>query len=354
MHDINDNLKSLAKLDAKIINLINERAEVEVRLFKDDYLKGRKNYLDRLVETGRSIKNNLSGPLSEDALRSIFREIVSATLPLVKPLAAAYLGPPATFAHMACMRAFGSSVNSLPVGSIARVFEEVEKGRADYGVVPVENSTEGTVTYTVDMFVDSNLKICGEVLLQISQNLLSRSRSLQEIKKVYSHPQALAQCRFWLENNIKGAELVPVDSTARAAEYASKEPQAAAVASEAAATIYDLHIVEPSIQDQCDNYTRFFVIGNQQVSCTGRDKTSILFSVKHEAGALYRALKVFADHGLSMTQIESRPSKKKAWEYVFFVDFEGHMEQENVSNALKELEPSCLFVKILGSYPRSE
>ncbi len=354
MNETDKDLNSLDDLDARIVKLLNERAETEVRLLKECIDSDKEKFLDRLTGAYQRIKNNLSGPLPEAALKSIFREVVASTFSLAKPNTVAYLGPPATFTHMACMRSFGSSAHFQPAVSIAQIFEEVEKGKADYGVVPVENSIEGTVTYTVDMFVDSDLKICGEILLEITQNLLSKAGSVGEIKKVYSHPQALAQCRFWLENNLKGIELVEVESTAKAAEYASREPETAAVASEAAASIYDLHILEPKIQDQYNNYTRFFIISDQQVSPTGRDKTSILFSVKHEAGALHRGLKTLADNGLNLTQIESRPTRKKAWEYVFFVDFEGHVEQEKVSTALKELEATCLFVKVLGSYPRSE
>lgn len=349
-----ERLKALAELDSRILKLLNERVEAEIRLFEEDYLTGRTNYIDRVSDTHGKLESSLFGRLPAAALRSVYREIVSAAFSLIKPTKVAYLGPPATFAHMACTRAFGVSAQLQPAGSIAQVFEEVERGRADYGVVPVENSTEGTVTYTVDMFADSGLKICGEILLKISQNLLSRARDVKEIKRVYSHPQALAQCRLWLENNLRGVELVEMESTARAAECASQEPLSAAVASEAAAAIYSLHVLAQNIQDQHNNYTRFFIIGNHQAAPTGRDKTSVLFSVKHEVGALYEALKAFAGNGLNLTQIDSRPSKKKPWEYIFFVDFEGHTEQENVSSALKQLEATCMFVKILGSYPRSE
>lgn len=354
MHDKNKTLRTAAELDDRILELLNERAATEANRLKQAGHHQQWTFTNILVESYGRIEEYSGGPLPESALKSIYREIVSATLALVKPNRVAYLGPPATFAHMACLRGFGSSAEAQPVVSIAQVFEEVESGRADYGVVPVENSTEGTVTYTMDMFVDSPLKICGEILLQISQNLLSKVDNIEAIRKVYSHPQALAQCRFWLETNLPGVEMVEMDSTAKAAELASREPGAAAVASEAASAIYDLHILGPNIQDKSNNFTRFFIIGTLPTAPTGSDRTSILFSVKHEVGALFNGLKILGDNGLNLTQIESRPSKKKAWEYIFFVDFEGHLEQEKVSRAIKQLEEACLFIKVLGSYPRSE
>jgi chorismate mutase/prephenate dehydratase len=350
----NDNSATVAQLDAEIIKLLHQRAEAELELIKGSASSIQTSYPDRVVEVYGRIEADPAGILSTAAIKSIYREIVSATFALSKPSVVAYLGPPATFTHMACMRGFGSSAELQPVGSIPQVFEEVERGRADYGVVPVENSTEGIVTYTIDMFIDSRLKICGEIQQQISQNLLTRADDLKAIDKVYSHPQALAQCRLWLEDNLRGVQLIEVKSTSLAAEMAAGDANAAAVAGEAAAPIYDLRVLEADIQDNYNNYTRFFIIGDREAAPTGKDKTSLLFSVKHEVGALFKTLKVLSDNHLNLTQIESRPSKKRAWEYVFFVDFEGHMEQEEVTAAVRDMEDVCLFIKVLGSYPRSE
>ncbi|MDH5662388.1 MAG: prephenate dehydratase, partial [Elusimicrobiota bacterium] len=226
--------------------------------------------------------------------------------------------------------------------------------RSDYGVVPIENSTEGVINHTLDMFVASELKICSELLLEISHNLLSRARELGEIKRIYSHPQAIAQSRNWIEDSLPNAELVETSSTAKAAELAEKDSEGGAIASRLAASLYDLKIIAEGIEDSVQNYTRFLVIGKNYPGKSGQDKTSILFSVKDRVGALHDMLIPFRENKINLTKIESRPTKLRAWEYIFFVDFAGHVEEENVKRALQQLEKECLFLKILGSYPRSE
>jgi chorismate mutase/prephenate dehydratase len=254
---------------------------------------------------------------------------------------------------LACLTQFGLSAAYLPFNSIHEVFEEVERGRVHYGVIPIENSIEGVVNHTLDMFVDSNLLICGEVSLEISHNLLAQTEDIGAVAKIYSHPHAIAQCRGWLENNMPSVPVYEVSSTARAAEMVLEEPTAAAIASEAAAHLYGLKIVKKRIEDHLHNFTRFLVIGKTPAKHTGDDKTSILFSIKDRVGALYNMLEPFAKYGINMTKIESRPSRKKVWEYVFFVDLEGHVEDEDVRESLNELAEKCIFLKVLGSYPRS-
>jgi chorismate mutase/prephenate dehydratase len=272
-------------------------------------------------------------------------------LALEGPLKVAYLGPRATFTHLACIRKFGSSAQYLPLTSIKDVFNEVERGRADFGVVPIENSTEGVVNHTLDMFIDSNLQIYGEVLQEVSHHLLSKSDSMEGLKKIYSHPHAIAQCRQWLETNLPNVPVSEVHSTARAAEICTEDPSAAAIASELAAQIYGLKVLKARIEDNINNYTRFLILSSKSPERTGKDKTSVMLSVKDKVGALYDLLRPFASHGANLTKIESRPSRRKAWEYIFFIDIEGHMDEDRVKRALAEIKPRCLFLKILGSYP---
>jgi len=293
------------------------------------------------------------GPFPGEAIRRVFREIISASLSLEQPMKVAFLGPQATFTHVAAMQQFGFSAQLVPQKSIPAVFDEVLRGRAHYGVVPVENSNEGVVSHTLDMFMESDLKINAEVLLGISHDLLSRTGRLGDVRKVVSHPQALAQCRKWLEENLPDVPLVDVASTALAAQMAAEDETAAAVASEMAATLYGLQVVKPKIEDNPNNFTRFLVIGQKTPERSGRDKTSVMFSVKDEPGILYRMLEPFSKHGINLSKIESRPMKKKAWEYIFFLDMEGHVDEENVRAAVEELRAYCQFLKVLGSYPRA-
>jgi chorismate mutase/prephenate dehydratase len=349
------NLKNLRKkideVDDQILELLNKRARTTLEIAKVKKKAGSEYYLPhREEEIYKRLKKKSKGPFPNKALEEVYREIISGSLSLEKPLRIAYLGPQATFTHLASMRKFGSSPTYLPVKSIADVFSEVEKGRADYGVVPIENSTEGVINYTLDMFIDSDLKVVSEILLEISHNLLSKS-SLTNIKKIYSHSQAIAQARNWMESNLPNAKIFEVSSTARAAARAAKEKNAGAIASELAAKLYNLKIVASHIEDTKENVTRFLVIGRTLSKRTGRDKTSIMFSIKDRPGALHDMLRPFAKEKINLTKIESRPSKKKAWDYYFFVDFQGHIGERKVEKALKELEKGCLFLKILGAYP---
>jgi chorismate mutase/prephenate dehydratase len=293
------------------------------------------------------------GPFPNTALGIVYKEIMSACRSLEKPLSVAYLGPEATFTHIASIKHFGSSVVYRPMRTEAEVFREVETGRVEYGVLAIENSTEGAVNATLDAFVKSNLRICSEVLVQISHYLLSNS-PLEDIEEVHSKPQALAQCRNWIERNLKDARMVAASSTAEAAKLAAKQDNLAAIGSRLAADLYGLNILAEKIQDVANNMTRFLVLGHHYSGKTGNDKTSILFSVKHQPGALAGALALLAKHGINLTNIQLRPSGMKAWEYIFFVDLEGHIEDEQVKEALRELEQESVLVKMLGSYPKAE
>jgi len=353
------NLKSLRekidKIDSHILRLLNQRtravrgiAKLKAKAKQEFYAPHREK---KIVES--LLKKN-KGPLPNEALRGIFQEILNASRSIQKKLRVAYLGPEATFTHLAAVKNFGKYAIFTPVKSIADVFSEVEKGRSNYGVVPIENSTEGVINHTLDMFVTSELKICSELLLEISHNLLSKARQIREIKRIYSHPQAIAQSRNWIENNLPNAELVETSSTANAAEMAEKDPDGGAIASRLAASLYDLKIIAEGIEDNVQNFTRFLVIGKSFPAKSGQDKTSILFSIKDRVGALHDMLTPFRENNINLTKIESRPTKLRAWEYIFFVDMVGHVEDENVKRALRQLERECLLLKILGSYPRSE
>jgi chorismate mutase/prephenate dehydratase len=263
----------------------------------------------------------------------------------------AYLGPAATFTHQAAVRRFGSSAELMPVRTIADIFDEVERGRAAYGVVPIENSTEGAVNVTLDRLIDTDVSIIGEVTLDITQNLLSRASALSEVKIVCSHPQALAQCREWIAAHLPDVRTEEMPSTTASAERAREDPSVAAIASEMAARLYDVPIMRQRIEDNPSNSTRFLVIGRRPAPPTGHDKTSILFSMKNEPGVLYSILAPFAQRRLNLTKIESRPTKRRPWEYVNFVDFEGHRDTETVRDVLAEVKERCQFLKILGSYP---
>ena len=341
------------RIDETILELLIERANLAKKIGEVKKEKGlqihvperEREILERLLEKNR-------GRFPEQALVRIFREIISACLSLEEPLKIGYLGPKATFTHQAALEHFGVSAKYIPLGTIRDVFEEVERGNIDYGVVPVENTIEGVVNYTLDMFLEMpNVKIVGEIIIPVSQHLLSLADDLSQIKRVYSHPHALAQARVWLDKHLPHAQRIEVDSTAKAAELALEDEQAAAIASEAAARVYNLNILARNIQENLNNYTRFLIIGKKALRRTGSDKTSILFAVKDEAGALYKALEPFYKYNVNLTKIESRPSKEKSWDYVFFVDLEGHAEDERVKKALEELRERAKMVRVLGSYP---
>jgi len=306
---------------------------------------------DREARVLHGVAERNQGPLSDEEMIRLFREIMSACLAQQEPLKVAFLGPEGTFSQAAVLKHFGHSVRALPVPSIDEVFRDVEIGVADFGVVPVENSTEGGVTDTLDMFLFSSLKICGEEELRIRQHLLGHGTDLAGVRKVYSHQQSLSQCRAWLEQKLPHAEYVPVSSNAEAARLAREEKGSAAIAGDAAADVYGLDILMANIEDKPDNTTRFLIIGRDVYPPSGRDKTSLLLSSRHKAGALHELLIPLARHKVSMTRIESRPSRRGKWDYVFFVDVEGHAQEPAIAAALQELEAAASLFRVLGSYP---
>jgi chorismate mutase/prephenate dehydratase len=340
------------EIDDTILGLLNRRASIVAEVGQ---IKKREQAQVHAPRREQEILERLEkqnpGPFPNEAVRAVFREIMSASLALEGPLKVAYLGPPGTFTHVACLKQFGTSASAVAVNSVKDVFSEVERGRADYGVVPIENSTEGVVAHTLDLFVDSPLKITGEILQEVSHHLLSRTGKLGDVRRIYSHPQPVAQCRAWLERHVPDVPIIEVYSTARAAELCRDEPEAAAIASDLAARLYGLTVVEKKIEDNPANSTRFLVIARMAPERTGRDKTSVMFSIKDRVGALYDMLKPFAEQKLNLSKIESRPSKRKAWEYLFYVDVEGHVEDQPVKAALEALRPHCQVLKVLGSYP---
>jgi chorismate mutase / prephenate dehydratase len=346
--------QAIDALDDELLKLLNERA----RLVKEvGTLKAQLKQPFYVPERERQILERLqqanAGPFPTEALRPVFSEIISACLSLEHPLRVAFLGPEATFTHMAARSRFGLSARYVPAATVAGVFTEVEKGVADLGVVPIENSTEGVVNSTLDVLIDSELCITAEIATTVSHCLLTRSGTLDGVQKIYSHPQALAQCRQWLSANLPNVAQIEVASTALAARLTRDDPVAAAVASELAGQLYDLKIARNKIEDEVRNVTRFLVVGREPAPPTGRDKTSILFSLKDEAGVLFKVLQPLADAGLNLSRIESRPSRKKLWDYVFFIDVDGHASEPSVQGAIRALEERCQFVKMLGSYPRA-
>ncbi|MCI0546667.1 MAG: prephenate dehydratase, partial [Candidatus Rokubacteria bacterium] len=350
--NLDDWRSRINNLDDEILRLLNQRGTAALRIGELKRQQGLPYYipereaqvLDRLVES-------TGGPLAGDAIRAIWREILSASLALEHPLPIAYLGPPGTFTHQAAVRRFGSSAQLLAVRTIAEIFDEVERGRAEFGVVPVENSTDGAVNVTLDRLIDSDVTITGEMTLDISQHLISRALELGEVKMVCSHPQGLAQCRAWLAVHLPEAVAEETPSTAAAGERARDDATVAAIASDIAAQVHGVPILRARIEDNPANSTRFLVIGRRPVAPTGRDKTSILFSMKNEPGVLYSILAPIAERRLNLTKIESRPTKRRPWEYVNFVDFEGHQETDEVRAVLSEVRERCQFLRILGSYP---
>lgn len=340
------------RIDNDILHSLNERAKLSIDIgdIKSKSAKPKFSPAREIQVYKRLIKLN-KGPLSNETIRAVYREVMSGSLALQNPLKVAYLGPEATFTYMAALKKFGSSLEKLECKSIAEVFTEVERDRASYGVVPIENSTEGAVNYTLDMFVDSDLKICSEEYLAIHHNLLSFGKDTASIKRIWSHPQVFAQCSNWLETHLPKVEFIPVESTSTAAWLVTKKKSQAAIASKAAAEKYNLNILAQSIEDSSHNITRFLVISKQDVKRTGRDKTSILFSMKDKSGALHDVLVPFKKNRINLTKIESRPSKKKAWRYYFFVDMQGHIDDRKVAKSIQQLKRHCSFLKILGSYP---
>jgi chorismate mutase / prephenate dehydratase len=346
-------------IDRELLRLISERARCaqEVAHIKSnaDPLapdRGPQFYRpEREAAILRGIRERNPGPLGDEEVLRLFREIMSACLALERPLRIAYLGPEGTFTQAAALKHFGHSVQSVPLPGIADVFREVEAGSCDYGVVPVENSTEGVVSHTLDLFMTSPMLIVGEVSLRIHHHLMSRARDLGDVRTLYSHQQSLAQCRGWLDRHLSQAERVAVGSNAEAARLAARTPGAAAVAAIQAAEIYGLEVLAECIEDEPGNTTRFLVIGPRDAPPSGQDKTSLLLSCRNESGGLHGLLTPLAEHGISMSRIESRPSRRGIWDYVFFIDILGHRQDAKLSQALAHLRRDALLFKVLGSYP---
>lgn len=355
MSELDKHRINIDSIDEDILELLNRRAKEAMAIGDIKKAKGEPLYVpsrerkifERLVAIN-------GGPFPNDAIKSVFREIISASLSLEEVQKVGYFGPEGTFTNLAAIKHFGLSAELIPVRTIPEIFDYVERGRLGFGIVPVENSLEGVVNHTLDTFVTSNLKISGEIFLEVSHHLMNKTGKMSDIQRIYSHTQALGQCRKWLAENCPGIPIQEVESTAKAAEMASRDDSVAAIASEMAVLKYHLRFVERSIEDNSCNFTRFLIIGDFEPLPTGNDKTSIVFAAAHKAGSLYEVLSIFAKEGINMNKIESRPSRQKAWEYVFFVDLDGHKEDGPIKAALNALTEHTSFVKVLGSYPKGE
>ncbi|MBY6210979.1 prephenate dehydratase [Microbulbifer agarilyticus] len=343
-------------LDSDIARLISERANCALEVAEVKKSNGEKALYyrpEREAQVLRRAMQRNAGPLTDEEMARLFREIMSACLALEEPIKAAYLGPEGTFTQQAALKHFGHSAVSKPLAAIDEVFREVEAGAVNYGVVPVENSTEGVVNHTLDNFMTSNLKICGEVELRIHQHLMISDITRKDsITRIYSHAQSLAQCRKWLDSYYPNVERVAVASNAEAARRVKGEWNAAAIAGDMAADMYGLKILNEKIEDRPDNSTRFLIIGSQEVPPSGDDKTSLMVSMRNEPGALHDLLVPFQNHNIDLTRVETRPSQSGNWTYVFFIDFVGHRDSENVAAALKDVGACASDMKVLGSYPR--
>ncbi|MDT8406844.1 MAG: prephenate dehydratase [Methylococcales bacterium] len=343
-------------LDEQILGLINERGQCALEVARTKTAQGETGQFyrpDREAAVLRRIQELNAGPLSDTAVALLFREIMSFCLGLEQPLQVAYLGPEGTFTQQAALKHFGHAVIMQPVTAIGDIFSAVETGRADFGVAPVENSSEGMVSHTLDRFLESPLHVCGEVELRVHHNLMALTDDLSAIAQVFSHRQSLAQCRRWLDANLPGVPRQEVASNAEAARLAAQTPHSAAIAGVMAAERYGLKLIHTNIEDRADNTTRFLILGKETVAPTGHDRTSLLVSAQNKAGALYRILQPFARHGIGMMHIESRPSRQGLWEYVFFIDIQGHQQDDRVAQALTELRECTQLCQVLGSYPCS-
>ncbi len=341
------------EIDHQLVKLLNERATVVVDIGQLKSQTGSPIYApDREKEVFEKIKKANKGPLPDRCLLAIWRELMSGSFVLERPLRVGYLGPGGSFSHTAAMLKFGQSVDYEPLADIRSIFDEVSKGHCDLGIVPIENTLGGGVVETLDALVDSDVKVCSEILMAIHHNLLANC-ALEKIDRIYSKPEVFTQCRNWLSATFKEAKTISEPSTARAAQKAAKEPTSAAIGSAIAAELYGLKIVCENIEDTPNNITRFFVVGREDAKPTGESKTAVLFSTAHKAGALVDVLEVFKKYGVNLTNIESRPSKKREWEYYFFVDFLGHNSDENVKKAMDEARKHCLQLSVLGSFPRA-
>ncbi|MEE4378535.1 MAG: prephenate dehydratase [Candidatus Competibacteraceae bacterium] len=341
-------------LDQQIQALISERAHCAQQIAAIKQAMGDSNNFyrpEREAQVLRQVIERNQGPLSNEDIARLFREIMSTCLALQEPVRVAFLGPEGTFTQAAVFKHFGQSVHAVPLRAIDEVFREVEAGTAHYGVVPVENSTEGVVNHTLDRFLQSPLKICGEVQLRIHHHLIGRAADLRAIRRIYSHQQSLAQCRGWLVLNLPDVEQIAVSSNGEAVRLANGDPDSAAIAGRIAADIYELPVLAENIEDEPTNTTRFLIIGNQAIPPSGHDKTTLLMASNHRPGSLYKLLEPIARHGISMTRIESRPSGRGMWDYVFFIDMEGHIAEQRMTQALAELEREASLFRILGAYP---
>lgn len=339
-------------VDQEIVQAINRRTEIVLQVGSLKNSRNAQIYApDREYEVYKKVFALNNGPIRNKSLESIYREIMSASLALEREIVIAFMGPAGSFSHQACTQKFGSSLPFVAQRTIQDVFKAVEKGECDYGVVPVENSTEGGVIDTLDMFIDTPVKICSEIAVPINNCFMSKSHDVKILERIYSHPQPLGQCRQWIFTHFPHLEVIEVPSTSRAAQMAAEDPKSAAIASELCATINGLNILYKSIQDVARNVTRFAVIGSESPKRTGNDKTSMVIFLHDRVGALYDMLLYFKGHNLNLTRIESRPSKRRPWEYYFFIDFIGHCEDMHVIDLLENLKQHCEFIKILGSYP---
>jgi chorismate mutase/prephenate dehydratase len=338
-------------INKNLIDLISKRAELCVNEMKSALKNSGKYYPDDLIEIDAIISKNNKGPLPDDVLKKIFTEMLMESAMLVKQRNVAFLGPAGSFSNMALAEIFGDSVHAVPCKTITDVFRSVESGDCDLGVVPVENTTEGAVTFTLDELLETELLVSSEHYLKVNFSLVSKNSNIQQVKKIYTFSQPLGQCKNWIKANLPNAEIILVDSTSSAAIASSKDPESAAISSPAAAGIYNLNIIASGIEDSRKNYTRFFVIGRFKNLKSKKDKTSIAFALKDQPGALLEILKPFEKAGINMTKIESRPDKKKIWEYIFFIDISGHSEDPVVKKALDKMKKEAVFLKIFGSYP---
>ena len=343
------------ELDREIQSLISERAQCAQKVAEVKMRDGDNALFyrpEREAQVLRAVKERNEGPLAENEMARLFREIMASCLALEQPLKVAYLGPDGSYTHMGALKHFGGSINGLPSAQIDEVFREVEAGNADFGLVPIENSTEGVISYTLDMLSRSPIVICGEVDLPIHHNLITQCKDLSSVTKIYSHQQSLAQCRNWLNKNLSGVEAIAVSSNSHAVTLLKDDATAAAIAGQMASELYSVPVLKENIEDQVDNTTRFIVLGKQAVPVSGEDKTSILVTVHNKAGALHDLLSSLSERDISMSKIESRPAQSSGvWEYVFFIDIQGHRDDKKVADAISDLEQKSAMLKVLGSYP---
>jgi len=353
MSSLEDLRRRIDEIDHQLVRMLNERARVVMEIGKLKNQTGSPVYApDREKEVLEKVAKANDGPLPDRCFLAIWRELMSGSFVLERPLRVGYLGPGGSFSHTAAMLKFGQSADYEPLVDIRSIFDEVSKGHCDLGIVPIENTLGGGVIETLDALVDSDVEVCSEILMAIHHNLLANC-PLEQIEKIYSKPEVFTQCRNWLAATFKEAKTIAEPSTAKAAQRAAKEPRSAAIGSAIAAELYGLKIICENIEDTPNNVTRFFVVGRQAAKSTGEDKTAVMFSTAHKAGALVDVLEAFKKYDVNLTNIESRPSKKRQWEYYFFVDFLGHQGDEGIHKALGEVRKHCLQLSVLGSFPRA-